>query len=124
MNDQRQVIFSQRLKILKENNITEMLNDFYEEILKDLEIAKDSYQKSKDEKYLTELKNITGNSLDDVKLKEITSKKADFIKEMRDLFIEKQRSRIDILGQNQMKFLKKRFFFKLLTFLGDRIFST
>ena len=117
MNDQRQVIFSQRLKILKENNITEMLNDFYEEILKDLEIAKDSYQKSKDEKYLTELKNITGNSLDDVKLKEITSKeKADFIKEMRDLFIEKQRSRIDILGQNQNEILEKKIFLQIIDF--------
>ena len=34
MNDQRQVIFSQRLKILKETNIDEILNDFFEEILK------------------------------------------------------------------------------------------
>ncbi len=117
MNDQRQVIFSQRLKILKENNITEMLNDFYEEILKDLEIAKDSYQKSKDEKYLTELKNITGNSLDDLKLIEITSKeKADFIKEMKDLFIEKQRSRIDILGQKQNEILEKKIFLQIIDF--------
>ena len=28
MNDQRQVIFAQRLKILKENDISEILNDF------------------------------------------------------------------------------------------------
>ena len=28
MNDQRQVIFSQRLKILKDNNINEILGDF------------------------------------------------------------------------------------------------
>ena len=33
MNDQRQVIFSQRLKILKENNINEILNDFFEILL-------------------------------------------------------------------------------------------
>ena len=38
MNDQRQVIFSQRLNILKENNISEILKDFFEEIIKDLEI--------------------------------------------------------------------------------------
>ena len=37
MNDQRQVIFSQRLKILKEDNINIILNDFFEEILKNLE---------------------------------------------------------------------------------------
>ena len=33
MNDQRQVIFSQRLKILKEQNINEILDDFLEEVL-------------------------------------------------------------------------------------------
>ena len=39
MNDQRQVIFSQRLKILKENSISDILNDFFEEILKEIEIS-------------------------------------------------------------------------------------
>ena len=37
MNDQRQVIFSQRLKILKQENISDMIKDFFDEILKDLE---------------------------------------------------------------------------------------
>ena len=36
MNDQRQVIFSQRLKILKEDNINEILKDFFDEILVNL----------------------------------------------------------------------------------------
>ena len=36
MNDQRQVIFSQRLKILKEENINEILKDFFDEILSNL----------------------------------------------------------------------------------------
>ena len=65
MNDQRQVIFSQRLRILKENNIDEILNDFFDEILKNLESTVNDYKKSNDEKYLTEIKNITGNSLND-----------------------------------------------------------
>ena len=39
MNDQRQVIFSQRLKILKEKDISKIINDFYEEILKNFEIS-------------------------------------------------------------------------------------
>jgi len=45
MNDQRQVIFSQRLKILKENSIGEILKDFFEETVKDLEISLINYQK-------------------------------------------------------------------------------
>ena len=61
MNDQRQVIFSQRMKILKEANINGILEDFFDEILKLLNNSRSNYQKSHDEKsYLTELKNITG----------------------------------------------------------------
>ena len=59
MNDQRQVIFSQRLKILREDSIGEILNDFFEEILEELKITVDNYKKSNDEKYLTLIKNVT-----------------------------------------------------------------
>ena len=72
MNDQRQVIFSQRLKILKETNISSILNDFFEEILINLEKSLDDFKKSDDEKYLTEIKNITGSSLNDDELLKIS----------------------------------------------------
>ena len=39
MNDQRQVIFSQRLKILKSKNIEEILEDFLNEVLNNLEMS-------------------------------------------------------------------------------------
>ena len=66
MNDQRQVIFSQRLKILKENNINEILKDFFDEVLVNLNLVRENFQKSDDEKiYLTEIKNITGNIFND-----------------------------------------------------------
>ena len=62
MNDQRQVIFSQRLKILKETNISMILEDFFDEILKNLNDLRRNFRKSGDEKnFLTETKNITGN---------------------------------------------------------------
>ena len=66
MNDQRQVIFSQRLKILKEHKINDILKDFFDEVLINLNFIRTSFQKSGDEKnYLTETKNITGNILSD-----------------------------------------------------------
>ena len=74
MNDQRQVIFSQRLKILKEKNIIKILNDFFEDILNELKVSVNNYNKSNDEKYLTEIKNITGNSIKDEKLVKISLK--------------------------------------------------
>ena len=73
MNDQRQVIFSQRLKILKEKNTIDILNDFFEDILNELKVSVNNYNKSNDEKYLTEIKNITGNSINDEELVKISS---------------------------------------------------
>ena len=110
MNDQRQVIFAQRLKILKEDNISGILNDFFEEIITNLDTSKSNYQKSNDEKYLTEIKNITGNALNDLQLIKLMSKESgDFKSEMKDLFLKKQKSRIDILEMNRTKFEKKFF---------------
>ena len=77
MNDQRQVIFSQRLRILKENDISKILNDFFEEILKEIDVSISNYKKSNDEKYLTEIKNIAGKSINDEKIQELASKKKD-----------------------------------------------
>ena len=66
MNDQRQVIFSQRLKILKNDNIEEILEDFLNEVLNNLEMSRNIYQKSNDKKsYLASMKNILGNVVGD-----------------------------------------------------------
>ena len=117
MNDQRQVIFSQRLRILKEKDINEILNDFFEEILKGLENNFTNYTKSNDEKYLIELKNITGNSLNDQELSNLLSgDRNNFLKNMRDLFSNKKKSRIDILGLDQNSSLEKKIFLQIIDF--------
>ena len=117
MNDQRQVIFSQRLNILKANNISEILNDFFEEIVKDLKINYSEYQKSKDEKYLTQIKNLIGNVLNDTDLTKLVSKnQSEFIEDLRNLFEDKKVSRIKILGEDQNKILEKKIFLQIIDF--------
>ena len=117
MNDQRQVIFSQRLKILKERNITSILNDFFEEILKELKVSTKNYQKSDDEKYLTEIKNITGSSINDEELMKISSQDEEsFLKEMRSLFEDKRKSRVNTLGLEQTESLEKKIFLQVIDF--------
>ncbi len=117
MNDQRQVIFSQRLKILKENDVKEILNDFYREIIKKLEITIINYKKSNDEKYLMEIKNITGSSISDIELKNLTSdEKVNFTQFMEKLFFDKMKNRIDILGEEQNKVLEKKIFLQIIDF--------
>ena len=117
MNDQRQVIFSQRLKVLKETDIGELLNDFFEEILQNLQNSIVKYKKSNDEKYLTEVKNITGNSLNDEQLKQLASKdKENFAEEMKSLFLKKKDTRRKLLGEEENKILEKKIFLQIIDF--------
>ena len=117
MNDQRQVIFSQRLKVLKEDNISGILDDFFEEILKELENTLNNYKKSNDEKYITEIKNVTGNFLDDKKLLQLAKAENNIFKQkMRDLFSDKQKSRESILGTEENKNLEKKIFLQIIDF--------
>jgi len=118
MNDQRQVIFSQRLKILKENDINEVLKDFFDEILKNLNSAREAYKKTHDEKnYLTEIKNITGNAVNDSELLEYGKlKENEFTSKIKKLFSNKKKSRTEILGENQNNSLEKKIFLQIIDF--------
>ena len=117
MNDQRQVIFSQRLKILRERDINSVLKDFFDEILVGLKDSMSKYKKSNDEKYLTEIKNITGNSLSDKQLLSLGSKdEFNFRDEIKSLFSKKQSERISILGEEENKDLEKKIFLQIIDF--------
>jgi len=118
MNDQRQVIFSQRLKILKENNINEILRDFFDEVLINLNNTRINYQKSHDEKnFLTEIKSITGNAYNDSQLLECGKlNEIDFNKKMKDYYSNKKKSRVEILGENQNNSLEKKIFLQIIDF--------
>ncbi|MDC0525180.1 preprotein translocase subunit SecA [Pelagibacteraceae bacterium] len=118
MNDQRQVIFSQRLKILKENNINEILKDFFDEILKDLNIARINYQKSQDEKnYLTEIKNVTGNAITDSEVLDYGKLEENkFIEKVKEVYLNKKDSRVKIIGESQNNSLEKKIFLQIIDF--------
>ncbi len=118
MNDQRQVVFSQRLKILKAKDISEILKDFFNEILVNLNIIRENFQKSGDEKnYLTETKNITGNIVgDDALLKFGKMKENEFNKSFENLYSVKKNSRIKILGESQNNSLEKKIFLQIIDF--------
>jgi preprotein translocase subunit SecA len=118
MNDQRQVIFSQRLKILKEQNIDDILKDFFEEIIKSLNNTKSDYQKSDDKKkYLTDIKSITGNVINDSDLIAYSKmKESDFNDKMNELYLAKKKSRIELIGVDQNNSLEKKIFLQIIDF--------
>ena len=118
MNDQRQVIFSQRLKILKEQNINDILKDFFQEILINLNEIRANFQKSGNEKsYLAEIKNVTGNMINDSDLLKFGRlKENEFTKNVENLYSEKKNSRLKILGEDQNNSLEKKIFLQIIDF--------
>ena len=118
MNDQRQVIFSQRLKILKDKNISDTLGSFLGEVVQDLIKAKINYEKSNDKTiYLNAVKNISGNILNDNELIELTNKtKDEFSKKLKDLFQSKQQERIKLIGDSENNDIEKRIFLQIIDF--------
>ena len=118
MNDQRQVIFSQRLKILKNKNISETLDSFLDEVVQDLIKAKNNYEKSNDKTvYLNAMKNISGNILNDNELIELSGKTDDeFIEKLKNLFYSKKKERVTLIGKDENNDVEKKIFLQIIDF--------
>ena len=118
MNDQRQVIFSQRLNILKAENINDILKDFFEEVLSNLNKVRINYQKTGDEKsYLNEVKNITGNVVNDRELMRFSKlNENDFNAEIKNLYKIKKDTRTKILGESQNNAIEKKIFLQIIDY--------
>ncbi|MDA9623806.1 preprotein translocase subunit SecA [Pelagibacteraceae bacterium] len=118
MNDQRQVIFSQRLKILKDKDISEILQSFLDEISVELEKIKNEYKTGKDKKnYLTSIKNIIGNSFSDIDLISLTLlDEKEFKKKLQDSFDIKKKERIKLIGKDENDEIEKKIFLQIIDF--------
>ena len=118
MNDQRQVIFSQRLKILKSKSIAETLESFLDEVILYLIMVKNNYEKSNNKTiYLNAIKTITGNILNDGELINLTIDNKDrFTKKIKDLFYSKHQERIKLIGVNENDDIEKRVFLQIIDF--------
>ncbi len=92
MNDQRQVIFSQRLKILKNENIDDMLLEFLDEVIENLDNTRSIFLKSNNEKeYLASMKNIVGNAISDKDLISLAPNKNEFQNSLKETYLKKKK---------------------------------
>ena len=110
MNDQRQVIFSQRIKLLNSKDITHMLDGFIDDFQQEIKRIKQNYQNSRDEtKFVNEIKNLCGNPYDDMKIKEILSMGDEEIRTLiKSTFVEKREERISKINVDQNLELEKK----------------
>ena len=118
MNDQRQVIFSQRLKILKSTDIADTLKSFLDEVIDDLLKVKKIYQTTNDKNiFLSSIKNISGNVISDDELINLASDDDNQFKEkIQNLFNSKHKERISLVGVNENNDIEKRIFLQIIDF--------
>jgi len=118
MNDQRQVVFGQRLKILKSENISETLHSFLDEVILNLVKVKNNYEKTNDKTiYLNAIKNITGNILNDDELINLTNTSdSEYNMKLKEIFQLKHQERIKLIGITENSDIEKKIFLQIIDF--------
>ena len=116
LNDQRQVIFSQRNNVMESKEANVFADDFIDENLNELKILKSKkLANPTSDDFTKNFKTIFGKSFDDEKVKEISNiKDAEFEKIVKDKFSEKREERISLLGKNEALEIEKRIFLQLI----------
>ena len=119
MNDQRQVIFSQRIKILKTNDITEMIQSFMSEINQNIENTLETYKNNNDLKmFSNEIKTIFGSVFQEKEIEDFAKMdKKSLVQKIKGIFEERKQERIKMLGKDQNNEVEKRIFLQMLDFL-------
>ncbi|WP_075521849.1 preprotein translocase subunit SecA [Candidatus Pelagibacter communis] len=116
LNDQRQVIFSQRNNVMESKEANVFADDFIDENLNELKILKSKkLANPTSDDFTKSFKNIFGKSFDDERVKEISNiNDAEFEKIVKDKFSEKREERISLLGKNEALEIEKRIFLQLI----------
>ena len=116
LNDQRQVIFGQRNNVINNKNISTILEDFLNEIIKNLKEIKSKYlAKPNSNEFTNQLKSTFGKSFnEDETEKLINAKNDEFEKIIKEKFLEKRNERIKLLGENEANEIEKRIFLQVL----------
>ena len=118
LNDQRQVIFSQRKDAMDSENIFDYSDQFLSEIINDLTNLKaKKLSNPKNSEYDNKLKTIFGKSLDDIEYEEIISlNEREFKKKIFEKFNYARDQRSQMLTINQSKEIEKRILLQSIDF--------
>ena len=116
LNDQRQVIFSQRKNAMNSEQIFEYSNDFINEIIDDLiklKIKKTSNLRNNE--FDNKIKTILGKILNENDLNNLLKlNDIDLRKKILDIFEKNRKKRIDQLGKIQSEDIEKRIFLQII----------
>jgi len=119
MNNQRKVIFEQRKKILRSENITEIINSFLEDVIKDFLVEKTFYEReNKIDAFKAKIKPILGRSIKEDDFESIVKLKNEkFETVIKEKFDQSRNKRIEAINGTYNLQLEKRVFLQTVDFL-------
>ena len=112
LSDQRQVIFSERNKVMNNEGIFSFSDSFLKDIIDNLIIEKKQYLSNpKSNEINVKLVSIFGKSFNKEEMDELVNlNEKDFSLKINNKFQEKRNERIKLLGEKQAKEIEKRIF--------------
>ena len=119
MNDQRKVIFEQRKEILKSDNISEIVNSFLEDLIKNFSNEKTTYEReNKIDSFKAKIKPIMGKSIKDENFSNIIKLKNEkFENAIKEKFKKFRVKRIKAIKETTNFELEKRLLLQTIDFL-------
>ena len=119
MNDQRKVIFEQRKEILISDNISEIINSFSEDLIKNFSEEKTVYERENQlEAFKAKIRPIMGRSVKDEEFINIINLKNEkFENLIKEKFFEFRKKRIKVINETTNFELEKRILLQTIDFL-------
>ena len=116
LNDQRQVIFSQRSKLIHKDEIFNFTDSFLNEVIDICLKNKDSYKANpQNNEFDLKLKAILGKNYNEKEAEQLAkTSDEDFTKKIQEIFNQKRAERIKLLGDEQAKEIEKRIFLQTI----------
>ena len=112
LNDQRNVIFSQRKNVMESEEIFDYSNQFLDEIVENLlRLKSQKISSPKNNEFENQLKILLGKSFEGKEIEQIHKNKDNDFKEMMKLkFFEARKQRIELLKNEKAKEIEKQIF--------------
>jgi len=116
LNDQRQVIFSQRKNVMNSVKIFDYSDEFLTEITKYLiSLKSQNLSEIKNNEFNNQLKVLLGKSIDNKELENLINLDDQKLKDKINLkFLESRKERIDLLRENEAKEIEKKIFLQCI----------
>ena len=116
LNDQRQVIFEQRKKIILDKEGFNFTDKFIDEINSDFAKEKERHLiNPKDNNFINKFKKIYGKMYKDNEILELTKKTGDdFMNDIKGKYIKNKNERIFLLGKKNYEDIEKKFFLQVI----------